>query len=260
MTIECLPTSTLPVELRAAGYDLIPAGEGERILGGAITQSAGNPALPVSGTQGTGTNEWYTPADIIEKARAVVGEIDLDPASSEIAQVPSADRCFPLEKTRIASSWPSTLPLACNGGAWLAGMRAPKSKPGRVKPVAADYVDGHVMALDRGRRSCVLPKFPVGSLDRVGAGNGPKAQVNLRAGHQTPWLLATIALPILGWMAQRGVSTVDLIVSKVDGVKDQVTETSNNVKVIQLTQDTQKAILADHEARVRVLARAKPQD
>jgi hypothetical protein len=61
-------------------------------------------------------------------------------------------------------------------------------------------------------------------------------------------------------MVQRSVSTVDLIVSKVDGVKDQVTETNNNVKVIQLTQETQKAILADHEARVRVLERAKPQD
>jgi hypothetical protein len=31
-TIECLPASTLPAELRAAGYDVIETGDGERIL------------------------------------------------------------------------------------------------------------------------------------------------------------------------------------------------------------------------------------
>lgn len=32
------------------------------------------------------TVEWYTPPNIIERARAVLGEIDLDPASSDVAQ------------------------------------------------------------------------------------------------------------------------------------------------------------------------------
>ena len=37
--------------------------------------------------QGTGENEWYTPAKYIDLARKVLGEIDLDPASSAKAQI-----------------------------------------------------------------------------------------------------------------------------------------------------------------------------
>lgn len=36
-------------------------------------------------TQGTGKNEWYTPALYVEKARRTMGGIDLDTATSESA-------------------------------------------------------------------------------------------------------------------------------------------------------------------------------
>jgi phage N-6-adenine-methyltransferase len=37
-------------------------------------------------TNFTGQTEWYTPSALIERARAVLGEIDVDPASNEFAQ------------------------------------------------------------------------------------------------------------------------------------------------------------------------------
>ena len=38
VTIECLPGSTLPAELRKAGYDITELDEGERILPAAIVE------------------------------------------------------------------------------------------------------------------------------------------------------------------------------------------------------------------------------
>ena len=41
---------------------------------------------PMSILTSQGTVEWYTPPDLIERARRVLGAIDLDPASSDVAQ------------------------------------------------------------------------------------------------------------------------------------------------------------------------------
>jgi hypothetical protein len=49
----------------------------------------------VRGTQGTGDNEWHTPQRYLALAREVLGVIDLDPASSFIAQkTVQATKCF----------------------------------------------------------------------------------------------------------------------------------------------------------------------
>lgn len=60
----------------------------------------------VRGTQGTGENEWYTPADILDDVRKVLGVIDLDPASSEHAQrTVKASKYFTLADDGLKQPW-----------------------------------------------------------------------------------------------------------------------------------------------------------
>lgn len=59
----------------------------------------------------TGNNEWYTPADIIERARRVFGgRIDLDPASNPAAQeIVKAGKFYTAEQNGLAFPWEGTV-------------------------------------------------------------------------------------------------------------------------------------------------------
>ena len=54
----------------------------------------------------SGNNEWYTPSEIIEAARLAMGSIDLDPASSEVAQkTVKAKVYYTVETNGLDKAW-----------------------------------------------------------------------------------------------------------------------------------------------------------
>lgn len=57
-------------------------------------------------SQNTGNNEWYTPVKYIEAARKVMGAIDCDPASSDLAnEVVQAEVYHTIETDGLAQPW-----------------------------------------------------------------------------------------------------------------------------------------------------------
>jgi phage N-6-adenine-methyltransferase len=57
-------------------------------------------------SQNSGNNEWYTPSYIIDAARNTMGSIDLDPASSSIAnQTVMAEKYYTKEDDGLRQTW-----------------------------------------------------------------------------------------------------------------------------------------------------------
>jgi len=71
------------------------------------TKAAVREAIKPHVTNNSGNNEWYTPPEFIEAARAVLGGFDLDPASSEVAnRTVKAARFFTADDDGLSQEWP----------------------------------------------------------------------------------------------------------------------------------------------------------
>jgi ParB family chromosome partitioning protein len=91
----------------------------------------------VRGTEGTGDNEWYTPAVYLRIARSVLGEIDVDPASNEIAQeAVKAKQYFTIIDDGLRQSW--------RGRVWLNPPYAQPHIQDFVEKLVAEFIDGNV--------------------------------------------------------------------------------------------------------------------
>jgi len=89
------------------------------------------------GASGTGENEWYTPAVHIEHARAVMGEIDLDPASSETAnQRVGATEIFTQEDDGLEQEW--------HGRVWMNPPYAQPAIQQFIEKLVTEYQAGNV--------------------------------------------------------------------------------------------------------------------
>lgn len=88
------------------------------------------------GASGTGENEWYTPDEHLRAARDVLGEIDLDPASSDAAQkIVKAGRYFTEKDDGLEQEW--------HGRVWL--------NPPYAQPAISYFVSKMVKEVTVGR-------------------------------------------------------------------------------------------------------------
>lgn len=91
----------------------------------------------------SGNNEWYTPAEYINSARAVMGSIDTDPASSEIANATvKAAQIFTSETDGRDQVW--------NGRVWM--------NPPYSQPLISEFSEAVAEKIESGEieQACVL--------------------------------------------------------------------------------------------------------
>jgi ParB family chromosome partitioning protein len=93
------------------------------------------------GTEGTGGNEWCTPKEYIELARAVLGTIDLDPATNVKAQET-------IQATKFYTEGDDGLQYEWHGRVWL--------NPPYAQPLIAEFVSKLCQELRSGRVTAAI--------------------------------------------------------------------------------------------------------
>jgi phage N-6-adenine-methyltransferase len=100
------PLTNLPPEQQVQVWqqvvDTAPAG---KITAAFVQETVEKVTMPHV-SHNSGVNEWYTPPEYIQAARRVMGRIDLDPASSDIAnQIVEASKIYTAEDNGLTKYW-----------------------------------------------------------------------------------------------------------------------------------------------------------
>lgn len=113
-------------------------GEQERVRTNLLESGAAHVHVAAN----SGNNEWYTPPEIIEAARSVLGGFDLDPASSDLAnKTVGAERYFTADDNGLELPWPA-------GRLWM--------NPPYSQPLVAQFCEKFVDAVSQGSTGIVL--------------------------------------------------------------------------------------------------------
>ena len=142
--VEC---GTVSVNLATQVIEL-PAEEKEATLAAIITspenaKAIAREAVKAHVAHNSGNNEWYTPEPYIEAARAAMGSIDVDPASSAIAnERVKAAKYYTVDDNGLTRTW--------TGNVWM--------NPPYAQPLIADFANVLVEKWHSGEvhQACVL--------------------------------------------------------------------------------------------------------